>query len=63
MINKAQEDKITDYLVSQNLSLDILVEIRDHMIQQIAHLEWDENLSFEEAFSKAKESWKENLKW
>lgn len=62
MINKAQEDKITDYLVSQNLSLDILVEIRDHMIQQIADLEWDENLSFEEAFSKAKESWKGEFK-
>lgn len=62
MINKAQEDKITDYLVSQNLSLDILVEIRDHMIQQTADLEWDENLSFEEAFSKAKESWKGEFK-
>lgn len=62
MINKAEEDKITDYLVSQNLSLDILVEIRDHMIQQTADLEWDENLSFEEAFSKAKESWKGEFK-
>lgn len=57
MINKAQEEQITDYLVSQNLSLDILVEIRDHMIHQIADLEWDGNISFEEAFSKAKEVW------
>jgi hypothetical protein len=32
------------------------------MIQQIADLEWDENLSFEEAFSKAKESWKGEFK-
>lgn len=62
MIDKAQEDRITDYLVSQNLSLDILVEIRDHMAYQIADLEWDENLSFEEAFSKAKESWKGEFK-
>ena len=58
MIDKTQEDRITDYLVSQHLSLDILVEIRDHMIHQIAALEWDENLSFEDAFSKVKESWK-----
>lgn len=57
MIDKKQEDRITDYLVSQNLSLDILVEIRDHMIHQIADLEWDGNISFEEAFSKAKETW------
>ncbi|MGH1519619.1 hypothetical protein [Chryseobacterium sp. JK1] len=57
MINALQEKQITDYLITQNLSLDILVEIRDHMTQQIIDLQLEENLSFNDAFSKAKESW------
>lgn len=58
MMNTMQEDMITDYLVSKNLSLDIQVEIKDHMINQITDLQLEENLSFEEAFSRVKESWK-----
>lgn len=53
-----QENKITDYLVSRNLSLDIQIEIKDHMVNQITDLQQDENLSFDEAFSRVKESWK-----
>ncbi|MGG7440985.1 hypothetical protein ACQ7CU_23265 [Chryseobacterium arthrosphaerae] len=62
MITQAQENTITDYLVSKNLSLDLLVEIREHIIHQILDLQWDENLSFEKAFSKAKESWNGEFK-
>lgn len=58
MITQTQENSITDYLVSKQLSVDILVEIRDHMINQIMDLELEEKLDFEEAFSKVKESWK-----
>ncbi|MFS4473851.1 hypothetical protein [Chryseobacterium sp. T20] len=58
MMTEAQENRITDYLVAQELSLDILVEIRDHMISQILDIQSHENINFEEAFSKVKESWK-----
>ncbi|SDJ50451.1 hypothetical protein [Chryseobacterium jejuense] len=61
MMNTVQESKITDYLVSKNLSLDIQIEIKDHMISQIMDLELEENLSFEEAFSKVKKSWKDEF--
>lgn len=57
MISQLQEEQITDYLITQNLSLDILVEIRDHMTQQIMDLQLEENLTFNDAFSKAKKSW------
>ncbi|WP_431610483.1 hypothetical protein [Chryseobacterium sp. 'Rf worker isolate 10'] len=57
MITEEQENKITDYLVAQELSLDILVEIRDHMISQISDIQFNENINFEEAFLKVKESW------
>lgn len=62
MITVEQENKITDYLVVQQLSLDILVEIRDHMISQITDLQYKENISFEEAFLQIKESWSGEFK-
>ncbi|WP_288438836.1 hypothetical protein [uncultured Chryseobacterium sp.] len=62
MITEGQENAITDYLVAQQLSLDILVEIRDHMISQISEMQFNENISFEEAFSKVKESWSGEFK-
>ncbi|PTT33332.1 hypothetical protein DBR28_14795 [Chryseobacterium sp. HMWF028] len=62
MITEEQENKITDYLIAQELSLDILVEIRDHMISQISDIQFNENISFEEAFSKVKESWNGEFK-
>lgn len=61
MMNATEEDKITDYLVSKNLSLDIQLEIKDHMINQINDLQLEENLSFDEVFSKVRESWKEEF--
>ncbi|MGE8534257.1 MAG: hypothetical protein ACN6OJ_06710 [Chryseobacterium sp.] len=62
MITEEQENKITDYLVAQQLSLDILVEIRDHMISQISDFQYKENISFEEAFLQIKESWSGEFK-
>ncbi|QWT85211.1 hypothetical protein KBP46_17280 [Chryseobacterium sp. PCH239] len=62
MMTEAQENKITDYLVAQELSLDILVEIRDHMISQILDIQSNENINFEEAFLKVKESWSNEFK-
>ena len=59
MITPEQNKTITTYLLSKNLPIDLVLEIKDHMIEQIEN---KENLSFEEAFEKVKESWKEELK-
>lgn len=61
-MTEAQENRVTDYLVAQELSLDILVEIRDHMISQILDIQCSENISFEEAFLRVKESWSREFK-
>lgn len=34
MISEVQEGRITDYFVSQNFSIDILIKIRDYMYQK-----------------------------
>lgn len=62
MITEAQENKIMDYLVAQEISLDILVEIRDHIISQISDIQYDENINFEDAFLRVKESWNSEFK-
>ena len=59
MITQEQNKTITTYLQSKNLPIDLVLEIKDHMIEQIEN---KENLTFEEAFEKVKESWKEELK-
>ena len=59
MITPEQNKEITTYLLSKNLPIDLVLEIKDHMIEQIEN---KENLSFEEAFEKVKISWKEELK-
>ncbi|WP_223560399.1 hypothetical protein [Chryseobacterium lathyri] len=57
MMTKAQEKQVTDYLIFQELPLDILVEIKDHMISQIADVQLRKNLNFEDAFLNVKKSW------
>ena len=53
--------EIRNYLLAKKLPIDILIEVNDHFISQINDLQKEENLSFEEAFEKVKESWKEEL--
>lgn len=53
--------EIQNYLLSKKLPLDILMEVHDHFVSQIIDLETAEGLNFEQAFSKTKESWKEEL--
>ena len=55
MITPEQNKEITQYLISKNLPIDLVLEIKDHMIEQIEN---KENLTFEEDFEKVKESWK-----
>lgn len=59
MITNEQNKEITKYLLSKNLPIDLVLEVKDHMIEQIENME---NVSFEEAFEQVKLSWKEELK-
>ena len=61
MISAEQKLQIEQYLVSKKLPLDILLEVKDHMILQIEDLMNAENLSFDDGFSKVETSWKENF--
>lgn len=62
MMTELQEKEITDYLISKNIPLDILMEIKDHVMDQTLEIQNAENISFEGAFSKVKEYWSEELK-
>ena len=55
MTTPEQNKEITQYLVAKNLHIDLVLEVKDHMIEQIESME---NLCFEEAFEQVKISWK-----
>ena len=55
MITPEQNKEITRYLVAKNLPIDLVLEVKDHMIEQIESME---NVCFEEAFEQVKTSWK-----
>ena len=61
MFTDSQLSEIRNYLLSKKLPIDILIEVNDHFVSQISDLQREENLSFEEAFEKTKENWKEEL--
>lgn len=56
-----QLTEIRNYLLSKKLPIDILIEVNDHFVSQITDLQNEENMSFEEAFEKTKDNWKEDL--
>lgn len=56
MITFDENKKIIDYLLSKNLTLDLLVEIEDHFKEQIEYKINAENKSFDAAFFEAKKS-------
>ena len=62
MLSETQLTEIRNYLLSKKLPIDILIEVNDHFVSQISDLQREENLGFEEAFEKTKESWKDELK-
>ena len=62
MLSETQLTEIRNYLLSKKLPIDILIEVNDHFVSQITDLQREENLSFEDAFEKTKENWKEELK-
>jgi len=61
-MTSAEEKQIDEYLILNKLPLDILLEVRDHMISQVAELQLQENLSFEKAFFKTKIAWEPEFK-
>ena len=62
MFTDSQLTEIRNYLLSKKLPIDILIEVNDHFVSQINDLQREENLSYEDAFEKTKESWKDELK-
>ncbi|WP_312345060.1 hypothetical protein [Chryseobacterium binzhouense] len=61
MISSEQKLEIEQFLISKKLPLDILLEVKDHMILQIEDCMNNENRSFEESFSKVELMWRENF--
>ena len=61
MITKEQKQKIINDLLAKNLPLDLLVEVKDHMEEQINHKMDFENKSFEIAYDEVKKSWEKDL--
>lgn len=57
-----QEKQITGYLIFQKLPLDILFEVKDHMISQVLEIQCNDNLDFDEAFHKTKKLWENEFK-
>lgn len=62
MTTKEQDQIIIKYLLDKKLSVEVAAEVYDHMIVQIDNLQHDDNLSFDEAWMKTKESWLADLK-
>jgi len=62
MFSQKQEQAITDYLIFHQLPLDILLEVKDHMLSQVADIQAEENKSFEEAFHKTQKLWESEFK-
>ncbi len=62
MIVKEEEQQVTDYLIFHRLPLDILLEVKDHMISQISDIQLNEKLSFDEAFLKTQKLWGDEFK-
>jgi hypothetical protein len=62
MTTKEQDQIIIKYLLDKKLSIEVAAEVYDHMIVQIDNLQHEENLSFDEAWMKTKDSWLADLK-
>lgn len=62
MIPNKQEQQVIDYLILHKLPLDILLEVKDHMISQVLDIQINENLSFDEAFHKTQKLWESEFK-
>ncbi len=62
MISKEQEQQVIDYLILHRLPVDILLEVKDHMIEQLSDIKMQENLSFDKALLKTQKLWADEFK-
>ena len=62
MINDVQLRQISQYLLGCKIPIDMLLEVRDHMATQITNATLEDNLSFDQAFQHAKDSWQRDLR-
>ncbi|WP_294245670.1 hypothetical protein [uncultured Chryseobacterium sp.] len=62
MMTKEQEHQITDYLIFHRLPLDLLLEVKDHMVAQVADLQISKNVDFDAAFLETKKCWADEFK-
>jgi len=62
MINEEQDQQVTNYLVLHKLPLDILLEVKDHMISQVLDMQKNDNLTFDEAFHQTQKLWEDEFK-
>ena len=60
-MNPAHLSEIRNYLLSKKLPIDILMEVEDHFVAQINELQNHEQLDFNQAFEKTKNSWHREL--
>ena len=61
MMTNHEEKQIAKYLLDKRLPVDMMLEVKDHMILQIGEIQEKENANFEDAFEKVKQSWKTEL--
>lgn len=61
MINTIQEREIAVYLISKRLSPSLLLEIKDHFVQQTSDLMNENEMNFQEAFLQVKLNWQYEL--
>lgn len=62
MYSNKEEKQVTDYLLFHKLPLDILLEVKDHMISQVSDIRAHEDLTFEEAFHKTQKLWENDFR-
>ncbi|MEG0761458.1 hypothetical protein [Chryseobacterium sp.] len=62
MISAEERLKVSNYLLSKKLPLDILMEVEDHFISQINEVQAEKKLSFDDAFNVTIISWHDDLK-
>lgn len=56
-----QKNEVRQYLLSKKLPLDILIEVEDHVINQLEEVLLRNKVSFEDAFMQVKGLWQEDL--
>ena len=61
MISGEQKNEVRQYLLSKKLPLDILIEVEDHVINQLEEVLLRNKVSFEDAFMQVKGLWQEDL--